>query len=103
MVRERNGCPAECYSSGREGKYDGRSSRQKRTLLPFIGLRLEARTRLESFFSILLDVQLMLRAITSQRKVLHNERSHRLHIIEVEPRNVQIDRLVRHYGQQALR
>jgi len=94
MIRERNGRPAERNGSGREGKYDGCSSRQKRTFRPFIGLRLEARTKLETFFSIPLDVQLMLRAITSQRKALHNEPSHSRHVIEIESRDVQIDRLV---------
>src|SRR6476620_6676697 len=50
---------------------------------------------------VVLDVQFMLPANMSQRKMLHDERRHSRNVIEIETRHVQIDRLVGHHRQQA--
>src|SRR6476661_7169283 len=51
---------------------------------------------------VVLDVQFMLPANTSQREMLHDERRHSRDVVEVEPRHVQIDRFVGHDRQQTL-
>src|SRR6478672_3927514 len=51
---------------------------------------------------VVLDVQFMLPANTSQRKMLHDERRHSWNVIEIEARDVQVDWFVGHHRQQAL-
>ena len=48
---------------------------------------------------VALDVQFMLPANTSQREMLHDQRRHGWNVIEIEPRDVQLDGFVRHDGQ----
>src|SRR6476620_3199001 len=51
---------------------------------------------------VVLDVQFMLPANTSQREMLHDERRHSRNVIEIEAGDVQVDRFVGHHRQQAL-
>ena len=50
---------------------------------------------------VALDVQLMLRRSASQREVFHDECGYAGHVVEIEQRDLQVDRLIRHHGQQA--
>src|SRR6185436_4636773 len=51
---------------------------------------------------VVLDVQFMLPANTSQREMLHDERRHSRNVIEIEAGDVQVERFVGHHRQQAL-
>ena len=111
MICKGNGHATECHRAGNEGQYDGGSSRQKRTLCPFASsrcaktdetflcnrrkatasvalnlLRLsDAGTTLDTFHPA--RFQLMLRSSASERKMLHDERGHSGHIVQIEQRN----------------
>ena len=50
-----------------------------------------------------LDIQLMLRARTSKRKMLHDQRGYCGDIIEMETRHIQFDRFIRHHCQETFR
>jgi hypothetical protein len=43
---------------------------------------------------VVLDVQFMLRACTSQGKMLHDERGHSLDVIQLESGYLEIDRFI---------
>src|SRR6476661_5832094 len=51
---------------------------------------------------VVLDVQFMLPANRSQRKMLHDERRHSRNVIEIEAGDVQVDWFLGHHRQQAL-